>query len=112
VKLAFVELGEAGNVIRIFRTRKAAAASGVPMLQMPRADAVHVIRQQVRKRAGGVCERCGEVISAVTGEMHENLPRGKGGEVSLENCEWLCHGCHQGRPDSAHGSRRTRFGES
>jgi hypothetical protein len=26
--------------------------------------------------------------------------------VSVENCEALCHACHQGDADSAHGNRR------
>lgn len=107
----WVELSEAGQVVRIFRTHKAAVMSQAHITQITRSTAVHEIRKQVRKRANGSCERCGTIVSSAVGEMHETLPKGKGGEVSLENCEWLCHGCHQGRPDSAHGNRRTRFGE-
>ncbi len=104
-----VETTEAGNVVRIFRTIKEAVKAGIagsPLASMPRAEAVGLIREFVRFRAGNACERCGVMLTKDTGEMHERLPKGKGGEVSLENCSWLCHACHQGAPDSAHGDRR------
>jgi 5-methylcytosine-specific restriction endonuclease McrA len=110
-----VETTEDGNPIRIFRNGKAAvkaALAGRYVTSMRRAEAVGLIREMVRHSAGDVCQRCGAILTKETGEMHETLPKGKGGEVSLDNCEWLCHACHQGRPDSAHGDRRTRFGES
>lgn len=110
-----VETTVAGNPVRIFLSGKAAAraaAEGRHVATMPRAEAVGLIRETLRYLAGDVCERCGAILTKETGEMHETKPKGKGGEVSLMNCEWLCHDCHQGRPDSAHGDRRTRFGES
>ena len=82
---------------------------------MDRAKAVGAIRAQVYERATGdspaggelsECERCGRIIRWETFEMHETIPKGKHGEVSLSNCEALCHACHQGGPDSAHGNRR------
>lgn len=110
-----VETTDAGNPIRIFRSGKAAARAAVDgrnVASMTRAEAVGYIRAMVRYRAGDACQRCGEIVSENVGEMHETLPKGKGGEVSMDNCEWLCHDCHQGKPDSAHGNRRTRFGEN
>ena len=83
---------------------------------MDRAKAVGAIRAQVYDRAEveneeHECERCGRFITWDSFEMNEIRPKGAGGgktggEVSLENCEALCHGCHQGSPDSAHGNRR------
>jgi hypothetical protein len=103
-----------GLPVRIYRTIKdacAAQVNGCHVVEMDRALAVGSIREQVRRGANDCCERCGKVLTEVTGEMHETLPKGNGGEVSLANCEWLCHRCHQGDKDSAHGNRRTRFGE-
>lgn len=114
-KQVWVELNGDLVPVRIFRTQKAAvqaALAGRDVDEWPRAWAVEIIRKQVIARANSACDRCGTIVSDDSGEMHETLPRGKGGEVSLENCEWLCHDCHQGREDSAHGNRRTRFGES
>jgi len=114
-KLVKVELGPEGNVIRIFRKDKAWLSCPEDRLGvLPRAMAVKQIREQVYRRAhrfnGGLpsafCERCGRSISWTTMEMHETVPKGKGGEVSLENCEALCHQCHTGSSDSAHGNRR------
>lgn len=113
-KNVYVELSEAGEPIRIFRQVKAAVEAALEGREIdiwPRPWAVEVIRQQVIARAQNACDRCGAVVDDDTGEMHETIPKGKGGEVSLDNCEWLCHECHQGREDSAHGDRRTRFGE-
>lgn len=82
---------------------------------MDKAHAVGAIRAQVFDRATGdslageelsECEICGRIIRWDTFEMNERIPKGSGGEVSLENCEALCYACHQGRPDSAHGDRR------
>lgn len=111
MRLVFVELGKDGYIARIFKNRKAFLRANTFEVIRPYAIAVGSIREQVIARAGNVCDRCGEVLTAMTGEMHETIPRSKGGEISLANCEWLCHGCHQGRRDSAHGNRRTHFGE-
>lgn len=110
-KIVWVEIAANGEPCRIFRTKKAAVAAGVVFFDWPKRWAVEAIRKQVIARASSACDRCGTIVSDNVGEMHETLPRGKGGEVSLDNCEWLCHDCHQGKTDSAHGNRRTRFGE-
>jgi 5-methylcytosine-specific restriction endonuclease McrA len=97
--------------IRILRTTK--DAMDLPperVTQMARSVAVGYIRKQVidraRRKHGVFCEYCGEPINEFLGEMHEKLPKGSGGEVSLDNCVFLCHDCHTGKKDSEHGDRR------
>ena len=113
MKMVRVELGPEGNVIRIFRDKSWLNFQSFGY--MSRAEAVLKIRQQVYLRCSreaqgqgcwAECERCGKYITWDTMEMHETVPKGKGGEVSLENCEALCHDCHTGSADSAHGNRR------
>lgn len=108
-----VEIGPNGLPCRIFRDASWKTCDSVQI--MDRAKAVGAIRAQVYERATGdspaggelsECERCGRIIRWETFEMHETIPKGKHGEVSLDNCEALCHACHQGGPDSAHGNRR------
>lgn len=115
--LVRVELGENGNVIRIFRKNKEWLKTPPENIRiMDRAEAVGSIRQEVFERCGvedftnllyyHECERCGRRITWDTFEMNEKQFKGKGGEVSVKNCEALCYDCHQGRPDSVHGNRR------
>ena len=96
-----------GKIIRIIRPQ-----SDVWKLDADQFDlvshghAVSEIRKQVFKRANGECELCGALITEQTGELHEMLPKGNGGEVSIANSKAICHGCHTGRWDSEHGDRR------
>ena len=105
-----VEIGPNGLPCRIFRDTSWKTCDSVQI--MDRAKAVGAIRAQVYDRSQAPegehheCERCGRYITWDWFEMHETVPKGSGGEVSLENCEALCHGCHQGNTDSAHGNRR------
>ena len=108
-----VEIGPNGLPCRIFRDASWKTCDSVQI--MDRGKAVGAIRAQVFDRATGdspaggtisECGRCGRYITWESFEMHETVPKGSGGEVSLENCEALCHGCHQGNTDSAHGNRR------
>lgn len=112
-----VEIGLNGLPIRIFRDKSWRDLPVDQVQIMDKTQAVGAIRAQIYDRAfetesGGWsaatadCDRCGRTISWETFEMHETIPKGKGGEVSLKNCEALCHGCHTGNPDSAHGNRR------
>jgi len=111
-KLVLVEVNLQGDPIRIFRTVKDSLQVDVESVQeVPKAYAVGAIRRQVFARAGctphqiGECEWCGRNISWETGEMHEKVFKGKGGEVSVVNSVAICHECHQGK-NGAHGNRR------
>lgn len=107
VSKVFVEVNEQGQPIRILRNNlEVWKLSSDVVRQWPKSEAVREIRSQVFARANGECEYCGARITPVTGEMHEKLAKGNGGEVSLENSVALCHGCHTGRKDSEHGNRR------
>ena len=115
-KVVRVEIANTGLPVRIFRDKSWKTCPNLVML-MDRAMAVAGIRGQVFDRAYNdelriyECARCGRTITPETGEMNEIRPKGKnggqtGGEVSLDNCEALCHQCHQGHEDSAHGNRK------
>lgn len=95
-----------GLAIRIFRTRKAAFEAADKPVCIEKALAVSQVRRQVFNRQEGVCLRCPNIILWTTGHLHENISRGQGGEVSLENCEMLCADCHL---NGAHGDRRPQF---
>ena len=41
-------------------------------------------------------------------EMHEEVPRGNGGEISLANSKMICRTCHR-TSDRAHGNRRPQW---
>lgn len=109
-KLAHVEIGINGLPCRIFRTKEWKTCDSVQI--MDRGKAVGAIRAQVYDRSEAPegehheCERCGRYITWDWFEMHETIPKGKGGEVSLSNCEALCKACHQTGPDAAHADRR------
>jgi hypothetical protein len=106
-----VESGLNGPV-RIFRDKQWLDFPPELVQIMDRAVAVKNIRLQVFERAFNVdiwnaeCERCGRGITWDTMEMHEQVPKGKGGEVALNNCEALCINCHTAGPDAAHADRR------
>ena len=105
-KVVLAEIDTHGDPIRIFRTVKAACKLPVEhVAEFPKALAVSVIRRKVFERAAGSCEYCGNPITPKTGHMHEELPKGKGGEVSVENGRAICYDCHLG-PNGAHGNRR------
>ncbi len=110
--LVWVERDTHGQVIRIFRNLKMALEQSDAIEQIERAEAVASIRMQVFNRAGWRCERCGAPLTYQTGQMDERVSKGEGGEVSLDNCWLLCHGCHQGRPDAEHGNRQPQFGKA
>ena len=111
-KQVHVQTGLNGLPIRIFRDRSWRDLPEDQVQKMDKARAVGVIRAQVYDRAvseeDGLaeCDRCGRVVQWNTFEMHETVPKGSSGEVSVEICEALCHQCHTGSPDSAHGNRR------
>jgi 5-methylcytosine-specific restriction endonuclease McrA len=105
-------IGPEGRPVRIFRDRQWLNFPAGQVVEMTKAEAVGSIREQVFEYARNPltgqfeCTKCGRIITWETGEMHERVPKGSGGEVSLENCEALCNSCHTGSLDSAHGNRR------
>ena len=102
----WVELNDAGYVVRIFRTRKEAYAFGEEWIaEAFRSPAVALIRKQIFDRSHGFCEICGAVLLETSGHMHEKLHRGQGGEISLENSVFICPTCHR----RAHSDRNPRF---
>lgn len=116
-RIVFCEVDESEAVLRIFNnTRDALELPAERVRQYPRAYAVGQIREFVLARCltdegYHACERCGCPVTGQTGHMHEHHAKGKRidgvyGEVSRDNCEFLCGGCHVWRPDSAHGNRR------
>lgn len=96
--------------IRIFRNHKDAIKSVYydegRITEFSKKEAVRLIRKQIVDRSEGFCERCGERITSDTGEMDEKISKGELGEVSVENCQFLCHDCHQKDTYSEHGERR------
>lgn len=86
---------DAVRVVRIYRSLKAAIFPGAVAVSMDRAFAVRSIRSQIFKRSRGGCELCSTPVTWDTGHMHEQIPRGKGGEISLENSVFVCAACHK-----------------
>lgn len=106
-----VGYNEAGDVVIIFRSDKQASASGMPWNEVKREEAVFQIRMVVFHRAEGRCQKCGKRCIWEVGHMHEQVARGNGGCVSIENSRWLCPGCHIFGKDAAHANRRLHWGE-
>lgn len=111
-KIVWVEM-TGGQVSKIFKNQKQAFL-GCPDPQAKFKDeAVGSVRRQVYDRQKGRCLNCGDA-RPYEGDlftrmhMHEEIPKGKGGLVSLENCVCLCARCHL---SGQHGDRRPRFGE-
>lgn len=103
----FVELRD-GVPIRILN-HAPYDPDGPPVVEWSRAGAVSAIRAQVFDRAAGHCERCDTPITPSTGHMHEVLPRGRGGEISLANSVALCARCHLGKT-GVHANHYPQFG--
>jgi hypothetical protein len=98
IKEVWVELVEKSDrlkVSRIFRSLSASIFPGSKSVQITRSFAVHSIRSQIFERSKGECELCSAPVTWDTGHMHEQIPRGKGGEISLENSVFVCAACHK-----------------
>jgi len=110
----FVEIDVDGNPIRIFRARKHAfALTPERVAEWPRVEATARIRHQIWLRTGGRCEYCSGKITEneyPKMEMHEEVPRSQGGQISMENSVGICQKCHRTDP-RAHLARRLHFGE-
>src|ERR1039458_6282389 len=108
-KMVRVLQGENGRAEKIFRGKTWRDYPVERVYKTTKAEAVADIREQVYERSqgphGAGCENCGRRITWESMEMHEKIFKGRGGEVSTENCQALCHNCHTGSSDSAHGDR-------
>jgi hypothetical protein len=108
---------ETGLPVRIFKYPGAALFYPPEIVrEMPKKDAVAGIRHQIFVRSKGRCEYgCGFSVSENCwpnkGEMHEEISRGKGGEISLENSKFICQSCHR-NDERGHANRKLHFGES
>lgn len=109
-KLVYVELDDSGQILGVITHKKSIQLPDANVKQLPKAEAVREIRKKVFERSKGLCEWCGQNIIWNSFEMHETTFKSDGGMVSLENSVALCHQCHQGREDSAHGDRRWQTG--
>ena len=111
-RLVYVEIDpETGLPIRILKHFSEGFKLDPSLVsQVARKCAVECIRSAVIKRAtrGKLihCELCGNIITEFTGEMHEVIPKGMGGEVSVDNSHFICNRCHTKDADSEHGDRR------
>lgn len=106
-----------GTAVRIFRSKKSCAQfqRGNPeawVREMSRRLAVGQIRLQVFTRDEFTCVHCGKPVTVLTGEMDERQARGEtklgedgnfhSGEISVENSQTLCCGCHTQNQDAKH----------
>jgi len=107
-----------GKIVRIFRSTHGddwkRAMEARTLETCPKKDAVGAIRGQIWKRCHGRCEWCGKTVTESgplwkRGHMHEQVPKGNGGAVSLDNSVMLCENCHLG---VAHGNRIPMFSKS
>ena len=92
----WVEIGDSGLPVRIFKNEKIAFKSGIlAIASMDRTTAVSLIRHTIFVRSDNHCELCDSPIIEVTMQMHEMRHRGKGGEISLANSVAACARCHK-----------------
>ena len=67
---------------------------------------VKEIRRVIFERQGRHCLWCDKELTWNQLHMHEKIPRGKGGKISLDNSIGLCYDCHL---NNAHGDRKSQF---
>lgn len=53
------------------------------------------VRQRVRQRAGGLCERCASVLQSDSHSHHHRIPRRDNGFDAIGNLLYLCLKCHR-----------------
>lgn len=94
----FAEISEDGSIVRIVKTKGGACFLPPERVkEYPRSYAVGLLREQVLRRANNLCDKCGKIVTNGTLQMHERIPKSKGGEQSMDNCWALCYNCHQGK---------------
>lgn len=108
----WAEIGQDGRAVRIFKNMKAAVQSPhwpTLITFMFRWVAVEQIRRKVFDRDGHECTHCSKRLTWDTMQMHERQWKGRGGEVSLDNCTSLCYSCHQHDEVAGHGKRQIKW---
>jgi hypothetical protein len=110
-RMVWSEIGLDGFAVRILKNLKHSFSLDRVEFML-RSQAVTEIRRQIWDRAKRTCEHCGKRLTHSAFEMHENIWRGRGGEVSVDNGRCLCVYCHQNDIVAGHGKRKVRFGES
>jgi len=106
----WVRLGANFKAAEIYKSFKECIQANPPYyIQLDRHIAVSEIRKQVWDRIQGECTYCGQFVTEETFHMHEEIPRGQGGNYSLENSIGICSSCHL---KDVHGNRNPRFGEN
>lgn len=101
-----------GQVIRIFKSKTQAFSLCPDPVELPKSEAVGSIRRHVYDKQLGRCLACNKEVP-YEGElwkrahMDEVIAKGKGGDVSITNCQILCPACHWDK----HSDRRPRFGK-
>ncbi len=97
------------NVIRIFR--HGGGAIFLPperVAEYATAYAVENVRRQVFETSGGECRNCGKPINWRF-HLHEVIPKGKNGEVSITNSIAICAQCHL---QTEHGDRAPQWSKN
>ena len=104
-----------GRIVRIFRGTHGVnftqALAEDRVFTCPRLDAVREIWDTIFTRSAGKCEYCSHPITRsgwTKGEMHEEVPRGTGGEISVFNSKMICRDCHRNDP-RGHANRKLHF---
>jgi hypothetical protein len=101
------------EILGVFRTQKQAwtFANGADceciVKECSWANGVERIRRIVFERDERRCVACTQILTWNTMHCHERVHRGKGGPVSVDNCEARCYHCHL---NVAHGNRRVQSG--
>ncbi|EJF91641.1 HNH endonuclease [Bartonella tamiae] len=61
---------------------------------MVRKEFSRKLKNAIRDRANGKCEKCKAVLKQGEGEVDHILPAAYGGEPTMANGQFLCHVCH------------------
>lgn len=76
------------------------------VVELPKGEAVTQVRRQVFDMSHGECRNCGAALNWASFHMHEQKPKGVGGEVSIWNSVALCADCHL---NHEHGKRKPQW---
>jgi 5-methylcytosine-specific restriction protein A len=76
---------------------------------MPRLEFPRKVRQAIKARANGHCERCKSVLKVGEGEIDHILTCALGGEPTVANGRLLCRACHKEK--TADDVRSLRHGD-